>query len=518
MNYMKDAEFQMTKIFGYSEMKTAEIERLIRDGKMNKILDASGEFTIVHEDELRVLVFTSWIGAIHYYYYYDGDRFCHGQQIIDIVKTMRLNWEWDWVSVGDVCCQENLTENRTLHKSIKRIPPGSLLVYDGRLRIYSKSLIDEFKEYSADPVEAVEVFNNETLKWASASSYLSLSGGFDSRVILSSMLKQNIYPTVVTLGGTESTDVKVASQIADRFGLPHIKVRLELEDLLESGERIAYITNGTKPACHWHTYMYPQKANVPQDVSFFVGTLGEFARCYYFDKGMLSLLLDGSKENGQEIFWRLKFDRHTTFMQEEHKYLSPELSMEIDKQGIGRKAKRNARLSGGNLLAGGSRYYLEQRVPNFYSNGIRMYNETSGWRSPFHNKRWLEIIWSLQENWKLGSNWHRLAIKRNFPALLQFPEEKGFRQNRMMEKAPPFYWLPIFQRQKYKSYDLSENWYCDDRIREVILDNKDLLSDIVETNFCDKIIKEHRERRTRTKAISFLLTMLYFKKALRKSV
>jgi len=454
------------------------------------------------------------IGAMQYFYYFDGKTFSHGEHLIDIINEQGLEWTWNWESVGDLCELENLTENRTLHKYIKRVPAGSILTFRNTLRLRSTNLLDQMKIVDADPIDAVNIFNQETERWAGTMPMLSLSGGFDSRVILSSMLKQNIYPTVITLGKSDNSDMQVAELIAEKFSLEHIKVKISLSDFIDHGEHIATITNGSKPACHWHTYIYPKKAGISKDQSFFVGTLGEFARSYYFDKGFLSLLNDSFSHAAQKQFWMLKLSRHRTFHEHESKFLCDELGEELGSYGQKRRAYRNASLSRGEFLAGGTRYYLEQRVPHFYANGITMYNDTTSWRSPFHNIEWLEIIWSLCDQWKLGSNWHRLAITRNCPSLLDFPEEKGFSRKKMMHKAPPLYWLPIMQRLKYKSYDMSAEWFANHRIQEFILDNSSFLDELIERRLSESILKEHVTSRNRTRAISFLLTVLYFKVSL----
>jgi hypothetical protein len=505
-----------TIVIGYCDHTASEIGGLIEAGKANQLLGLRGEYTIVYTRDDIVVVVTSYIGAMQYCYYYDGKTFSHGKTIIEIIREVGLHWDWDWRSVGDLCELENLTESRTLHKHIKKVPPGSILRFDKKLSIHSKRLIDTIKTAdNGDPVQAVEIFNDETKFWASEKPYLSLSGGFDSRCILSSMLKQDIFPTVVTLGEETSSDISVAKKIARCFGLEHIIVNLNIDELIQNGERIATITNGSKPARHWHTHLYPRKACVPVDQSFYVGTLGEFARSYYFDKGVAGILLDTWGEKAQRMYWRSKLIKHRTFKEQELKYLSPELEKEVSPEGIELKATQNAELSRGEFLAGGTRYYLEQRVPNFYANGISMYNDTTQWRSPFHRIDWLKQIWNISDNWKLGSNWHRLAIKRNFPMLLNFSEEKGFMQDRMLSKAPPFYWTEAMQRVKYKTYDLSGGWYRDKKIREIILDNLDCLDDICQKPLPEKILDDHVRDGNRVKAISFLLTIVNFKKALR---
>lgn len=502
------------RVLGYCDQSEDSIKRIFHSGRKHMLGNLGGEYTLICSSPDEVVIVTSMIGALHYYYYYNGTRFEHGEDVIEITRRLGIDWEWDWESVGDICEQENLTENRTLHKYIKRVPPGTILSFGDKLLLHTTNFLDSITESSSDPIDALNVFNNETKRWITRDPYLSLSGGFDSRVILSSMLSQQIYPTVVTLGDDQSSDVRVAREISESYGLQHIRVVLDFRDLLENGERIARITNGTKPACHWHTYLYPKKAEIPRDESFFVGTLGEFARSYYFDKGILSLLLNDSGPGAQEKFWKLKLNRHRTFADEEQVYLSGDLLRQVNRQGLETRAKRNARLSRGTLLSGGTRYYLEQRVPNFYANGIRMYNDSGQWRSPFHNTEWLQLIWGLGEQWKLGSNWHRLAIQRNFSSLLDFPEEKGLNKKKMLRKAPPFYWLPVMQRMKYKSYDLSNKWYAVDEIQSFILDNHRLYSDMVSKNGAETILNEHKGGIDRSRAISFILTMLFFGRCL----
>lgn len=506
----------LLKILGYCEGSKEEILNLIQRGELESIQKMKGEFTIIHRKNKEVCIITSLIGGMQYFYFYDGIRFSHGEHIVDIILELDLAWEWDWESIGDLCEQENLTNNRTIHKRIRRVPAGAILEYKSILRMQTINLINTMLMGREDPIGAIDILNAETLRSAGNNPVLSLSGGFDSRLILSSMLKQGIYPKVLTLGNEDNSDMEVARMIIKRFSLQHITVNLSIEDLLDNGEHIAKITNGSKPACHWHTYLYPKKAGMNKNHTFFVGTLGEFARSYYVDKGLLSLLNEGFPESAKKRFWELKLLRHRTFFDHERRYMCESLSEQISPNGIKKRALRNANLSGGEFLSGFTRYYLEQRVPHFYANGISMYNDSTLWRSPFHNIDWLRKIWCLSDNWKLGSNWHRLAIKRNYPELLGFPEEKGFSRKRMLRRAPILYWLPMMQRNKYKNYDMSKDWYQDRKVRELILDNSVHLDSIVDKRLCETILDEHIQSKNRTRAISFILTMLYNQLSLSK--
>lgn len=508
----KDQE--KVRIYGYCSLDETTILKFAEQRNYSRLTELKGEYTLVIQDSKEIVIITSKIGALHYFYYYDGVRFAHGDQLIPIVMKLNLSWIWDYDALGDLCSQENLTDNQTLHKHIKRIPPGSILRFDGSFSLYTDNFLDSLSISDSNATEAVEILNSETLRWITSDTHLSLSGGFDSRVILSSMLKHQVYPTLVTVGNNESSDVMVSKQIARTFGLKHKVVTLVMDEIFDYGENIAQITNGTKPACHWHTYLYPKKAEVPNDQAFYVGTLGEFARSYYFDKGLLGMLADINTKVLQERYWEAKLLRHSPFHEREFDFINSKLVEKINITGQKIRALRNTRLARGDFLSGGTRFYLEQRVPNFYANGIRMYNDTSLWRSPFHNLEWLRIIWNLCDNWKLGSNWHRLAIRRNFPALLDFPEEKGFRTSKMLERAPLLYWTPMVQRVKYSSYDMSSEWYSSNTLQSFMIDNSEFISEFIDKKLLVSILHEHKKSKSRTKTISFMLTLMYFKIAL----
>ena len=88
---------------------------------------------------------------------------------------------------------------------------------------------------------------------------LSLSGGFDSRVLLSRLLYHGARPVVGTMGFPSSTDRIVATLIAKAFNLEHRVVELQVSDYLLFAKEIVRLTGGTKTANHWHTYIYTRR-------------------------------------------------------------------------------------------------------------------------------------------------------------------------------------------------------------------------------------------------------------------
>ena len=70
------------------------------------------------------------------------------------------------------------------------------------------------------------------------------------------------------------------------------------------------------------------------------------------------------------------------------------------------------------------------------------------------------------------------------------------------------------QRLKYKSYDLSEGWYKQEELRSFVMDNSELLNVFCSRDLIEDIFKEHHTGSTRIRAISFFLTMIYFRRAM----
>ncbi len=505
------------RVIGYCDKSEAELLNLYQRNDLDRLCNLRGEYTIIIEKEGDCCIITSPVGAMHYYYTLHNNIFYHGDRLLNILKQSQLAWQWNWRALGDLCQLENLTNNETLHPSIHRVPPGSILRYRaGRVDLRSKRYIDTIPQQQSSAASAVDALNQEVARWSSNNPYLSLSGGFDSRVILSSLLAQGIRPHLITMGRNESSDVKVAKGIASTFGLDHDLIKITLDDFLDKASTISALTNGTKTAWHWHTYLYPLKASIPQSSTFFVGTLGEFARCYYFDKGFIGQVSNSFTPYTLNRFWSLKLHRHPTFQEYELNGIAPELREQLSEEGMSQRVQRLSRYCHQQFLPGLTRYYFEQRVPNFYANGIKMYLASSQWRSPFHSREWINSIWNLSSSWKLGSNWHRYAIQSNFPALLEFPEENGFDRRRMLAKAPLLYWTPMMRRNSYVTYDMSSEWYSTPEVQDYLHSSLPEVDDLIDDTTAKKILEEHQRTGNRTRTIAFLLTMVYWKKNIKR--
>ncbi|HTO02285.1 MAG TPA: hypothetical protein VL069_01225, partial [Opitutus sp.] len=68
-------------------------------------------------------------------------------------------------------------------------------------------------------------------------------------------------------------------------------------------------------------------------------------------------------------------------------------------------------------------FYLMERVRNFIGNGIELYSDVAAVRLPFLQKDWIEAVRGMPRSMRLSCRWHKFALGKLCPALLDFPSD-----------------------------------------------------------------------------------------------
>ncbi len=509
-------------IIGYSELKPSEILPAFRGGTLGH---ANGEFLAALEGPEQVALVNSRFGTQCYYYAARAGKLFHGPTVLGVLADSGLAPEWDWAALGDMLNLEHTLGSRTLHPAVRRVAPGETISLDrgregGDIR---RSRFDweseaEGQNLPALPEVALDLFNRSVVELASPNPTVLMTAGFDSRVILSSLLAQGIKPILAVAGWDYSTDVIVAQQIGKDFGLEVRVAELSANDLVESGADIATWSSGLMPVNHTSPYFYCQRWGLGRDDVGFMGMNGEYARTFYVDRGMATRALDKVvPSKALRYYWKKKFSLQTpnrmTLRPEELQRMRPELAEALGPSSYPDRVERCIAACRGEFLSGLDRFYLEQRVASFMGNLLRLCALNMRWRCPFLDSGWVNVIRRLPRSWKGGSNWHRYAVAKNCPKLMDYQEQHF--ADRWSARAPAMYWRRKYTK-TYISYLDPNEAIAKGPLHDFAFEHAEDLSDLVEPNLVRAILEEHRSGVYRGRALYYFLTLMFWAQARRE--
>lgn len=456
---------------GWAADAPREIYAAARAGKRPSAFE--GDFVLAADAaDGTSLVVSSVVSSLPYYYHLsrDGARFVHGADVFDVVRRAGIPWVWNPGALESMLILDHTMGEDTLHADVKRVPPCSVLVHDARgLDVRRDDFWSDVFRGGGSVEEALGALGSVLDEMDDQRAVVSLSGGLDSRLILSRFLARGRKPLCLTMGYRDSTDMLVARAIVKKYALPHRTVELDGEDYLRHAPQIVRATSGTKSAAHWHTFLYPRAAALPEGSVHLVGANGEFARSYYLDKGILSRLADVWPTDLARPYFTLKYEsRHNPLRSLGLAQFPVRGASPVPAAGGG-IARRAAELSGGGrFLDRLDRFYATNRVRHFIGNGMALYDAVSATRSPFLDVRWIRAAARLPRAAKLGGVFHRAGIAANCPGLLEFPAGG---ESRLSRTPPPLQWT---KRSGWVGYSPSDSVLTAPRVEELLRDSSEL--------------------------------------------
>lgn len=385
-------------------------------------------------------------GVTQVFYTVTKNQFYFGPTVAAVAQAADLTWEWDYDALADLAVFGHLIGKRTLHKRIHRVGPSEQVIWDGKRLTSVARPASGVRTRSAGAQDALEHVVAYVRTVAEDGDVISLSAGFDSRVILAAFLALGLKPRLLVMGDDASTDVRITTEIARALGLTILRVQLDGRRMIDDRAVVSRLTSGTKTVDNWHTYEYV--ANSPADdiTGLWIGSNGEFARTFFADRGLPFYGAECCGRLAGRAFWRLKYGR-TALPDSIRRHLTPALrdSLSFD-------AVRNRLLSEfGEVHLGeaNDRLYAE-RVRQFISNGLRLVSTRYKPKTPFLHTPWIATVGSMPRRWKLGNRWHRFAIARLYPRLLSFPyDDSGAPLGRSPGLA---YWLGLAPYSRNTAY------------------------------------------------------------------
>lgn len=472
---MDEAGSGRLRLHGYSSCEPNEIKAGVEKGK--EIDSFPGDFVVYDPSPDSGFAISSLVSALPFYWAISADRrLVLGDNVFDVAKRAAIPWRWNLRSIRALAlCGHTLNED-TLCVGVQRLTPGTYLKAEAggirSTRLPIQPFVWDMDDGMNEALSALKVGFREAVGSAEE-VHLSLSAGYDSRLLLALCLDSGITPKVSVMGYEESTDVVVARKLCERAGLDLTVVEIDGQDYLKMGATIADATSGVKTAANWHTFLYHKGKDFSHGVHL-VGSNGEFARSFFFDVARLNRFVDAAPPQMLRAYWAvryarrfLKFSRYNPFLRWAN--VGSPLA-------LAGKAVVQPGYAPHNLSSALDAYYTGQRVRHFIGAGLACYAYHGSPRLPFLHPRWIRAVARLRREHKRNDNYHQYCTARLAPALVELP----YNQLEDGSKGPSYSPFNQFSR----SRQVSELLLSSTHLRQWI--TPDQLSKVLNDSGCDQ--------------------------------
>lgn len=272
-----------------------------------------GYFIVIIFTRAKIEVFTDQAGLFRAFYHLKEDRF-HLAGSAGLLGLTGLKPEFDSASLGLQALFNRVPLHYTLFRGVFKTTYGdSFCITKGKpeqIRYWSPDDLPAYREDSPGPDidEFADLFRTNALNFnrflKPKSGLITLTGGKDSRTILTALLASGLKPAGLTYGNENSRDAYYAGLLAGEAGIRHIVVQPpDTKEWFES--EASRIVADLNPEINIHrshrNYAFTLTAeDTGRDNAFYTGYLGgELLMGIYFDDLIFTDFVKTSWETGQ---------------------------------------------------------------------------------------------------------------------------------------------------------------------------------------------------------------------------
>ncbi|MDP2090471.1 MAG: hypothetical protein Q8K30_02635 [Candidatus Gracilibacteria bacterium] len=217
-------------IYGIS--KEELIKNIVKDynGDIKNIIDIirniEGIYVIIINDfkTNNTFIINDKLGLYPYYYKKIDNKIIHKNDIIKLSNIMNHSY-LNLKSILEIMQLGYITKNKTIIKGIKKISPGSILSISYNNEV-SESKYFNLKAINNTNIEKIyDNFKKGVEKRVMGEKmYSDLSGGFDSRLIMLTLIKElkQINIIFITNKYYDIKDTEISKVLANKLGLNHL--------------------------------------------------------------------------------------------------------------------------------------------------------------------------------------------------------------------------------------------------------------------------------------------------------
>ena len=426
--------------------------------------------------------------------------------------------------------------DNTLIEGIKLLPPASIFTYSN-----GKSEINQY--WNWNEIKKIDVLDEEQIVDELGRLWLQaverrvqgngrigafLSGGLDSRAIVSAIDPKYRPFHTLTFGKKNCDDYKIAKRVCDKLGLKHHFVEITAERWFSGIEKTVWVTEGLLNVVHQHSWDAVDKMKEYVDINLngFAGDLvvggsylsKDFVNIKSIDNYVNNVLSNMNEGNISSACGNCDYYSNTSDI------------CTSSLNSIEREVKQNIKTS-----EDSDYFFLENRVRRFTLIGTVSSQTKLENRKPFFDNNFIEFIYSLPNEMRLNHYIYNKMLLKFFPETFKsIPWQKtgvpigkskivaeGYYlsrrfkllTNRLLQKMSL---PPIFKdNTNYTDYN---NWMRGNKelniyIYDTLLSEKSMNRGYFKSDFIRKLVDDHMSgKKNYAQILGLLLTFELFNK------
>lgn len=443
------------------------------DDSEKQIRNLDGHHVIVQWDDGSIQIITDRLGLRDIYLLENEKGIFFSTNPIWLKEFVEL--ELDFSEFGSHWLLFNQVSNESIFKGIQRITAGQKVTI--KLEQNSKIEIENYdwlpsqekKDFGINEFSELlySLINIDLPKGQHIS--LSLSGGLDSRLLLSYLIKENNIPfDTHTFGNPNHPDSKIAHEIVKKLGIEHHQYNIELDSIENLIEKITDYSSRTLVNTSVSAFIQLNNySSIDAKSNFLIdGTPGEIWRREFFYKLYLrgkQYLLEG---NVEKIIPFLMLERADIFDDDVNNKMMKGIKTQLNKLLNNLPPINEEFLE--NWL---DLFAIKTKIPNnFSSEQTRLDNYVIS-VMPFIQPSLLENLFNMKVSLRQNRKLFREIINRNAPVLKKINLVKGvmpypYSLNTLQSRV----WIKTKQKLKLKSYNDNNREMMLQKLKEYILD------------------------------------------------
>jgi asparagine synthase (glutamine-hydrolysing) len=468
------------------ETSAAVIKALYQSHGKDFAAQLRGSFcaVILDERQKQIVLINDYLGSYPLYWYRGPKQFVFAGELKAISRYPGATFRMNPAAAADYLNFGFLFGNKTLASNVQLLPPSSTLTYfweDGKCNLESYASIKEaFQPWQGSQAhymeELCQSFNRAVTRCVSGDNkYLvSLSGGLDSRAILSAIDHNEPSIVTYTLGVRGCADEVIAKELSEIAKAPNQFLAMDNRYLVDGVNNIRHMVTLT-------------------DGMYLTHGLTEMLALGFLEQSDFSVLLrgHGGELAKASLAWPLHTDERIYEMQSKEEFVSYMLDrVNYISRGVSlhelftdewwSEMKDQARQALEESIADVSLsppdlcsyLYLTEHHRRFTIASLELFRNYIEVRMPFVDEDFLRVLFRSPFQWRDKTDIHRAIIGINAPALMKVrnsntgaPGDAGPFVEKLYDKMNSlFKRLNIYGYRHYHSF---ESW-MKQRLRESV--------------------------------------------------